>query len=179
MKSVDLVLDSLARVHELVPAVLDGLDRADVLWRPDPGSNSIGWLVWHLTRVEDDHIADIGGRAQVWQTTWRTRLGLPYEASAHGYGMAPAEVAQFAVNRVEDLIGYAADVAAQSRQIVGALGETDFDTVIDTRWDPPVTVGVRLVSVMVETAQHIGQAAYLRGLRERAMGRTSAWAGHV
>jgi hypothetical protein len=93
--------------------------------------------------------------------------------------MAPAEVAQFAVARVEDLVGYARDVATQSRQIVGALSEADFDTVIDTRWDPPVTVGVRLVSVMVETAQHMGQAGYLRGLRERAMGRTSAWAGHV
>jgi len=175
----DVVLDSLGRVHELVPAVLNGLTREDVLWRPDPGSNSIGWLIWHLTRVEDDHVAGLGGRDQVWLEGWRERFGLPYAEQAHGYGMSADEVAAFDVPGPDVLVDYAAAVAAHSRDIVAALTEADFGRIVDERWDPPVTLAVRLVSVMVETAQHIGQAAYVRGLRERAVGRDSGWAGHV
>ncbi|MEA5053992.1 MAG: DUF664 domain-containing protein [Propionicimonas sp.] len=178
MTTTDLVLDSLERVHELIPAVLDGLDRDDVLWRPDPDSNSIGWLVWHLTRVEDDHLADLGGIGQVWPD-WAGRFGLPYPVSAHGYGMTSAEVGAFDVPSPSLLVDYAAAVAEQSRQVLAGLGESDYDRVVDTRWDPPVTLAVRLVSVMVETAQHIGQAAYVRGLRERAIARPSDWVGHV
>jgi len=171
MLTTDIVLDSLGRVHELVPVVLDGLNRDDLRWQPDPESNSIGWLIWHLTRVEDDHLADLGGRAQVWLPTWYERFGLPYPERAHGYGMTAAEVAAFDIPSVDLLADYAAAVAAQSREIVSALTEADFGKVIDTRWDPPVTVAVRMVSVMVEMAQHMGQAAYVRGLRERSVAR--------
>lgn len=167
MLTTDLVLESLERVHELVPTVLDGLDREDVLWRPDPDANSIGWLVWHLTRVEDDHLAHLGDVDQVWPA-WADRFALPYPVKAHGYGMSSDEVGAFDVSSPDLLVGYAAAVAEQARAVVGSLSEDDLATVIDTRWNPPVTVAVRLVSVMVETAQHIGQAAYVKGLRERA-----------
>lgn len=176
--TTDVVLDSLGRVHELIPAVLDGLDLDDVLWRPDAGANSIGWLIWHLVRVEDDHLASLGGREQVWTSGWSERFALPYPQRAHGYGMTAEQVAAFDAP-AELLVGYAAAVAEQSRQILGALTAEDYETVVDTNWDPPVTMAVRLVSVMVETAQHIGQAAYVRGLRERAVGRDSGWVGHT
>ncbi len=47
------------------------------------------------------------------------------------------------------------------------LQPADLDVVVDERWDPPVTLGVRLVSVVNEVNQHVGQAAYVRGLLER------------
>jgi len=174
-----IILDSLGRVHELIPVLLKGLDRDDVLWQPDPGSNSIGWLIWHLTRVEDDHLADMGGKEQVWVAGWREKFGLPYAPDAHGYGMGPDDVAAFDIASVDLLTGYAAAVAEQANSIVQALTDADYDRIIDTRWDPPVTVAVRLVSVMNEVAQHVGQAGYVRGLRERAINRDSAWAGHA
>jgi hypothetical protein len=179
MMTTDVVLDSLGRVHELVPAVLHGLSRDDVLWRPDAAANSIGWLIWHLTRVEDDHLAAVGGREQVWGTAWKERFALPYPDQAHGYGMSAEEVGAFDLASVDLLVGYAAAVAERSGQIVIGLTESDYAKVIDDRWDPPVTVAVRLVSVMTETAQHIGQAAYVRGLRERSLDHDSGWAGHV
>lgn len=168
--ATNIVLDSLGRVHELIPAVLGHMSREDLLWRPDEGSNSIGWLVWHLTRAEDQQMADLGGRTPVWLPTWYERFGLPYPADANGYGMSADEVAAFDVPSADLLVGYASAVAEQSTQIVTALTPADYDRVIDTRWNPPVTVAVRLVSIVIETAQHIGQAAYLRGLRERMNG---------
>ncbi len=178
MKTTDLVLDSLGRVHELIPAVLDGLTLADIAWRPDPEANPIGWLIWHLTRIEDDHLAAIDDREQVWTAEgWHPRFRLPYPRKAHGFRMAPDEVGLFRVADLGLLTGYAAAVFAQSSQIVSGLTDSDLDRVLDARYTPPVTVGIRLVSVMVETAQHVGQAGYLRGLRERGAGSRSTWAG--
>lgn len=178
MRTLDLVRDSLGRVHELVPAILDGLSGDDVLWRPDPEANSLGWLVWHLTRVEDDHLSSLGGVEQAWTSDgWYARFGLPYLKSAHGFRMTPAEVGAFNVTDTGLLNGYAAATWEQTRAVLASLGDDRLDDVIDTRYTPPVTVGVRLVSVMVETAQHIGQAGYLRGLRERSIGINSGWSG--
>ncbi len=180
MQTPDLALDSLGRVHALIPAILDGLSPADVTWRPDPHANPIGWLLWHLLRVEDDHLAHLGGIEQAWLTDgWRERFALPYPRSAHGFGMSSAEVALFTVSDTTLLTGYAEAVFAQSSQVLAGLSAADFDRVVDTRFVPPVTLGVRLVSVMVETAQHVGQASYVRGLLERAKSRTSEWSGIV
>lgn len=178
MQSLDLVRDALGRVHELIPAVLDGLDGDDLLWRPDPEANPLGWLIWHLTRIEDDHLARLGDVEQVWLSAgWYGRFKLPYIKGAHGFNMTPVEVGLFNARDTSLLNGYATDVWQQTQQILDQFTEADLDRVVDTRYTPPVTVGVRLVSVMVETAQHVGQAGYLRGLRERSLGVSSGWGG--
>ncbi len=177
MDPLDLVRDSLGRVHELIPAVLDGLTGEDLLWRPDPEANSIGWLVWHLTRIEDDHLARLANVEQAWTADgWYQRFGLPYLKAAQGFRMTPVEVGAFNVTETSLLNGYAAATWQQAQAILGSL-DGRVDEVIDTRYTPPVTVGARLVSVIVETAQHVGQAGYLRGLRERSRGINSGWAG--
>lgn len=174
-----LALDCLDRVHELIPAVLDGMSPQDAAWRPDPGANSVGWLVWHLLRIEDDHVAGIGDREQVWLAHgWQQRLGLPYKPSATGFGMSAGDVGRFALADVAALTGYAAEVHSLAGDVLGGLSADDLERVIDTNWDPPVTVAVRLVSVVVEVAQHVGQAAYVRGLRERSNGVESGWRGY-
>ncbi|PVG84530.1 hypothetical protein DDE18_02700 [Nocardioides gansuensis] len=168
--NIDEVLaDALTRVREQVPAVVDGLDEDDLAWRPDPDANSIAWLVWHLTRVADDHVAEVAGTEQVWTSDgWYERFGLPFPAAAHGYGHSSAEVA--AVRVPSDLLaGYHHAVAEAVLAYVGTLTPSDLDRVVDERWDPPVTLGVRLVSVVNDATQHIGQAAYVRGLLERRL----------
>lgn len=178
MQAVDLVRDALGRVHEVIPAVLDGLERGDLLWRPDAEANPIGWLIWHLTRIEDGHMAQLGGLEQVWIAGgWHQAFGLPYLKSVNGFGMTPPEVGLFNVQDATNLNGYAAAVWAQSQQVLADITEDDLHRIIDPRYTPPVTVGVRLVSVVAETAQHVGQAGYLRGMRERTLGVSSGWAG--
>ena len=159
-----LLTDALTRVRERVPAVVGGLDEDALAWRPDPDANSIAWLVWHLTRVADDHVAEVAGTDQVWTSDgWYQRFGLPFPAAAHGYGHSSADVA--AVRASSDLLaGYHDAVVEAVLAYVGTLTPGDLDRVVDERWDPPVTLGVRLVSVLSDDLQHIGQAAYVKGL---------------
>lgn len=160
----DLLLDGFDRVRDLVHGVVDGLSVESLCWRPSPGANPIGWLVWHLTRVQDDHVADAAGTEQRWHAErWAGRFGLPFPPDATGYGQDPAVVDKVAVD-ADLLAAYHDAVHAATAAYLRALGEGDLDRIVDTRWDPPVTLGVRLVSVLSDDLQHAGQAAYVRGL---------------
>jgi hypothetical protein len=168
---IDAVLaDALSRVREQVPTVVGGLDEDDLAWRPDPDANSIAWLIWHLTRIADDHVAEVAGTQQVWTADgWYERFGLPFPADAHGYGHSSADVAAVRVPS-DHLAGYHDAVAEAVLAYIGTLTPSDLDRVVDERWDPPVTLGVRLVSVINDASQHLGQAAYIRGMLERRTG---------
>jgi hypothetical protein len=124
--------------------------------------------VWHLTRIQDDHVADAAGTGQVWTSAgWADRFALPFEVSETGYGHDPAEVAAVQVGSGELLTGYHDAVYAKTLSYVGTLSAADLDRIVDERWDPPVSLGVRLVSVISDDLQHGGQAAYLHGVIER------------
>ncbi len=163
-RSVDLLLDGFDRVAQSVPGVLAQLTTAQLAWYPGPFANSIGWLVWHLARVEDDHMAGIAEADQVWLTQgWVDRFALPYDSLDIGYGQTPDQAHRLEV--AADLLGgYYAGVHARTRQILEALVDEEFDRIVDPNWEPPVTAAVRVVSVLNDVTQHIGQAAYVRGL---------------
>lgn len=167
MKTSEVLSDCIDRVREQVPGIVEGLDEDALAWRPDKEANSIAWLLWHLTRIEDDHIAGVAGTGQAWTDDgWMARFELPLPAEDHGYGHSSEQVA--AVRVPGDLLaGYHDAVAERAQAYVRTLGDDDLDRVVDENWDPPVTLGVRLVSVVCEINQHVGQAAYLRGLLER------------
>jgi hypothetical protein len=163
MEIPDLLTELFSRVRELVPSVLDGLDESQLAATPDGGGNSIAWLIWHLTRIQDDHVAGVAGNEQLWLGGWRERFGLDLDDLDTGYGHGPQEVAR--VRAGADLLaGYHAEVADATAAYVAGLSAADLDRVVDERWTPPVTLGVRLVSVASDTLQHVGQAAYVRGL---------------
>jgi hypothetical protein len=164
--AADLLRDAFERIHDRLPPTIIGLTADELLWRVDGDANSIGWLVWHLTRVQDDHMATIGDLPQAWEQ-WADRFDLPYERSSIGYGQSSGEVGTFDIADPALLTGYHDDVHALSLRVLEDLTDADLDRVVDESWDPPVTVAVRLVSVASEIAQHTGQAAYLRGLLDR------------
>lgn len=167
MSPADLLTDSLGRVLEGVEAVLDGASDDLLAERPGPDANSIGWLVWHLTRVEDDHIAGVAGTEQVWTADgYDARFGLPFETGDIGYGQTSDQVALVRAP-AELLADYHRATHARALAWLATLTPDDLDRVVDTRWDPPVTLGVRLVSVVNDCTQHVGQAAYVRGLLTR------------
>ena len=168
MQFNDLLTDCFLRIRDDVQGVLDGLDPPDLQYRPDSEANTIAWVLWHLTRIQDDHVAELAGIEQVWTAEgWAARFGLPFDVSATGYGQTSADVAAVSVG--SDLLGgYHDAVHGMTAGFLSAVREPDLDRVVDERWDPPVTMGVRLVSVIEDGLQHVGQAAYLKGLAKRS-----------
>jgi hypothetical protein len=165
MHTRDLLVDAFERVRDDLRAAVDGLTPDQLAHRIAPGANPVGWLAWHLLRIQDDHVADVAGREQVWTGEgWEERFGLPVGAMATGYGFDDDEVDRVRVPSVDLLLGYADAVHARTVEFLGGVGADDLDRVVDDSWDPPVTLGVRLVSVLADDLQHVGQAAYVRGL---------------
>lgn len=165
MNTAELLVDGFGRVRENVHEVLSGVDQDTLALRPGPTANSIAWLVWHLARVQDDHVAEAAGTDQVWTSKgWADRFGLPFSRGAIGYGHSSDEVAELAAAPAELLRDYYDAVHEQTLAYVRTLTDADLDRVVDERWDPPVTLGVRLVSVLDDDLEHVGQAAYVRGL---------------
>ena len=163
----DLLIDGFGRVRETVRAVLEGLDEDRLAARPDSHGNSVAWLVWHLSRVQDDHVADAAGSEQLWTSGgWVERFRLPFDVGATGYGHSAEEVGKVRAP-AELLDAYHDAVHRASVDYVATLADDDYDRIVDERWDPPVTLAVRLVSVLNDTTQHAGQAAYVRGLVRR------------
>jgi uncharacterized damage-inducible protein DinB len=164
MTPAHVLIDAFERIEQSGLSAIEDLDEAQLAHRPAPDANSIGWLVWHLARVQDDHVADVAGREQVWTAQgYAERFGLPFDVDAIGYGQTSEEVDRVRVS-AELLASYLSAVHAQTVAYLESVGGEDLDRVVDTRWDPPVTLGVRLVSVVNDDLQHVGQAAYVRGL---------------
>ena len=87
MTSAELLSDAFGRIRQIVEEVLDGLSPAELNARLDSEANSIAWLVWHLARVQDDHVAHVAGTEQAWTTSgWSERFALPLDDSDIGYG---------------------------------------------------------------------------------------------
>ncbi len=166
--ATDVLLDAFERVNGLVHRLLDGLPDDALTWRPDAEANPIGWLVWHLARVQDDHLAGVGDRPQVWtEQGYAAAFGLPYDDRSLGYGHSSGEVGEFGGVTVEQLVAYHDAVHRRTLEILGDLDDAGYGRVVDDSFDPPVTAAVRLVSVVGDTLQHLGQVGYVRGLAER------------
>jgi DinB family protein len=169
MRSRDLLLHAYGQIQETLRRAVEGLTPEQLAARVDPGANPIGWLAWHLLRVQDDHVAEVAGRGQAWtEEGWADRFGLPFDPAATGYGFSSEDVAATRIPSAGLLLDYAAAVHARTAEFLRGLSDDDLDRIVDRRWDPPVTLGVRLVSVLSDDLQHIGQAAYVRGLLERS-----------
>ncbi|MBV1856203.1 mycothiol transferase [Catellatospora tritici] len=161
----DLLVDAFDRLPEMIGEAVDGLTADQLCWQPAPGANPIGWLVWHLTRVQDHHLSELLDQDQLWVTgTWAHRFGLRPDPHDTGYGHTAAQVAAVRPDGPRVLADYYDAVAARTRDLLRTLTPTDLDRVVDERWDPPVTLGVRLVSVANDDVAHAAQAAYVRGL---------------
>ena len=160
-----LFVETYDRLPHLVRAAVADLEPEQLATAPQPGANTIGWLVWHLTRVEDDQIAQVAGFEQVWASGgWADRFGLPADPSDIGYGHTAEQVASVRPSSAQLLIDHHDAVHEGALGFLRGLTSSDLDRVVDASWDPPVTLGVRLVSVVDDCLQHAGQAAYIRGL---------------
>ncbi|HWG01236.1 MAG TPA: DUF664 domain-containing protein [Trebonia sp.] len=171
MKSADLLTDAFGRIRETVSSVVDGLTSEELAHRIDADANPVGWLVWHLTRVQDDHVAAAFDAPQVWETGgWAERFGLRAGTMEVGYGHSSQQVAtvgRAVAASADQLVAYHETVYEQTIKHVSGIADPDLDRVVDRSWTPPVTLGVRLISVIDDDAQHVGQAALVRGILMR------------
>jgi DinB superfamily len=165
--SRDLLVDAFGRIPHLVHGAIEGLTPDQLTARLDQKANSIAWLVWHLSRIADDHVAEVAGSPQVWTSGgWAERWGLPLDVADTGYGHSARQVAAV-TGDAEMLRGYFDAVHEMTIRFVRTVTEADLDRIVDERWDPPVTLGVRLVSVVGHSFEQSGQAAYIRGILQR------------
>lgn len=171
MQTRDVLADAFERVREDVRRLCDGLDAQALSWRPDPSANSIAWLVWHTARVGDAQIADLAARRERWTSQgFAERFDLPFDLDDTGYGHSPEQVGQVRPSDASLLMEYLEAATEFALEYLQKVDADELDRVVDLAWDPPVTAGVRLVSIVNDQAQHVGQAAYVRGLYERAEG---------
>lgn len=163
-----LLVEEYGRLPEIVRGAVDGLGADELIARPGPGANTIAWLVWHLTRVQDHHISELLGDEQLYlRDGWHERFGRGPDPEDHGYGHSPEDVASVQPASADELVDYYEAVHARTIAYLEGLAASDLDDVVDDRWDPPVTLGVRLASILTDDLEHAGQAAYARGLLER------------
>jgi len=168
MLSSEVLIEAFSRIRAVVHSAIEDASIDVLTYRADPEANTIGWLVWHLTRVQDDHIADLVGEEQLWNADgWVDRFDLPFGQGATGYGQSAEDVE--GVRADAELLGLYYDaVHARTIGYLGTLGDVDLVRIVDSSWDPPVTLAVRLVSILSDDLQHAGQASYVRGLAKRA-----------
>lgn len=160
-----LLLELYGRIPPLARKAVDGVDPERLTEPPVPGTNHIAWLVWHLARVQDSHVAELLDTEQLWETgDWAGRFGLDPDPWNTGYGHTPEEVASVRPESPEVLLEYVDAVTDRTCSMLEGLTPADLDRIVDRNWDPPVTLGVRLVSIADDDIQHAGQAAYVRGL---------------
>jgi len=162
----ELIIDGYGRILQVLEEVLDGLTQDDLNQQPRPDCNSMGWLIWHLTRVQDDHIASLMGKDQLWTSEgWHARFNRAPEPKDIGFGHSSKDVAAFQSPDVKTLLGYHRAVLERTKGYIAALSLSDLARKLDEPWYKPLpTVGVRLISIMSDSLQHAGQIAYLRGL---------------
>ncbi len=168
MQTKEVLIDAFGRISELAHQSVEGLAGEDLAIRPEPDANPIGWLVWHLTRIQDDHLSEIAGREQAWVAAgWAEAFDMSPDPSNTGYGHSTEEVAALSPIDPDVLTGYHDAVAHRTQEYLATIDADELDRIIDRSYDPAISVGVRLVSVISDNLQHAGQARYLRGIVDR------------
>ena len=165
MDAIAVLTEAFSRIPDEARRAVRGLTPAQLVEAPAEGANTIGWLVWHLARGQDAQVAAVAGTEQVYASgSWAARFGLDADPGDTGYGHGPDEVLAVRPESAQALLDYLDAVHAATLRFLSTLADDDLDRVVDDAWDPPVTLGVRLVSILDDDVQHAGQAAYVRGL---------------
>ncbi len=158
-----ILIDAFERVSEEVHMTLTQLSAKDLNYQPTKNSNSISWLIWHLSRIQDSQVADLIEGKQVWNNGWYEKFDLPFDREATGYGQNSKDVSKVQTT-IELLLGYYDQVHSRTVQYLASLNDSDYNRIVDTRWTPSVSLATRLISIISDDLQHIGQAAYIKGL---------------
>lgn len=162
----DLLVDAYKRLPEFLSNVLKGLSQDNLDWQPHPDCNSIGWLIWHLTRQQDAQISSLMNEQQLWLSgEWAKRFNYSPDPGDVGFGHTPEQVSSFKSPDIQTILDYHYAVLDRTKRYLITLSKNDLDRELEEPWFQPLpTVGVRLISILEDSLLHAGQAAYIRGL---------------
>jgi hypothetical protein len=166
MEAKDIVIDALERIRSILHRTLAGLTLDEIQRQPTPDSNSIAWLTWHLTRVQDNGISGLFDQEQAWISQgWHAQFAMAPDPDNEGQGHTAEQVAAFRAPSIQTLLDYHDSVSTRSKHFVAGLTPAGFNRELnEPQYQPRPTVGVRLVSILSDNLQHAGQVAYLRGV---------------
>jgi len=161
MNAHDIFADFIQRPIDAT-GYLPNLSAEQLNAHPAGHPNSVAWLLWHTGREIDVQLSAMSGKPQVWEK-FRDRFELGDLGETVGYGHASEQAGQIKVNDQQLLVDYVGFSVRALGEYVASLSEQDLDEVIDNSWETPVTRGIRLVSIVDDATQHVGQASYAAG----------------
>ncbi|MFC2052490.1 DinB family protein [Chloroflexota bacterium] len=163
MEFQQLLVSALERASHILEKALDGLNGDDLNYLPNPDCNSIAWLTWHLTRVQDSAISGLMGKEQRWIVEkWYSKFSRNPDPNDRGVGHSSEDVSNFQSPDSKTLLNYYYSVFKQTKEYISKLSTAELEREIDNPRFP--TVGLRLAAMINDNIQHVGQIAYLRGM---------------
>ena len=163
MEFQQLLVMIFERVPQVLEKALDGLTQDDLDYLPKTDCNSIGWLTWHLIRVQDTAISRLMEKEQLWiADKWYSKFNRSADSTDRGVGHRSEEVSSFQSPDTNTFLNYYQAILKRTNEYISNLSTTELERETDIPRFP--TVGIYLASLTSEILQHLGQIAYLRGM---------------
>ena len=167
MEWQQLIIDFFVRISQELERVVSGLTIEDLNQQPNPDCNSIGWLAWHLTRSHDRNLSELARKQQLWvKDKWHAKFNRAPDPTDTGFNHSPDDVRAFRSPDGKTILEYHNAVLELAKQYIdNNLSENDLKRRVKSPTLKNVaTVRRRLLGIISEGLQHVGQAAYVRGL---------------
>ncbi len=163
MNLTAFIEESLTKQQESLLQEVQDLTPTELAWRAGPKANPIGWMLWHMVRVEDMWIQFFAQKKpELWESQgWHKKFNLPTRDT--GFGHTPEQVATFPVLNLKELLAYSDAVRASTLDYLRNLSPEAF-AVIPREKRPEMSMGSIYRQIIGELYQHLGQIAYLKGL---------------
>lgn len=162
MSSSDVFTRAFEAIQRRFVLTVEDATPEQLSYQPHPEANSLAWLAWHLTRWQDTQVSRFAGLDQAWVSGWAAKFDHPSDASDTGLGHTSTQVSEFRAD-ARLLLGYHQAVYERTLEYLQRVTEADLDQEVQEPRGVD-TIRGRLVGVLSDNFQHVGQMAYLRGL---------------
>ena len=159
----EFIEDAFDKEHGFLMEAVQDLTPDELAWRAGPEANPMGWILWHMIRVEDMWFQFFIQRPlEIWERAgWHEKFGLP--TRANGFDHTLEQVTSFPNLDLAELLSYGEAVRAGTLSYLKGLTPEDF-AAVPREPRPEMSVGAVFRQVIGELYQHQGHISYLKGL---------------